>query len=97
MSSPESDFAALGPVFDGYLHQDFRAEYGDHEGAAGAFRRDASPEELAEAVAALEAFLEWAGGVPRTSWQAALERAGGSWRPRSLARVKEVLDVLRGH
>jgi len=88
------DFATLQLLLDGYFHQDFRMEYGNHEGAARVFSADASPEERMEAGAALAAFLAWAEGVTRAEWQAALSRAGGAWRPRSLGPIREVAAIV---
>lgn len=96
MTGAAPDSTGLSILLDGYFHEDFRAEYGDHEGAARAFVRDASDDERSEAVAALERFLAWAATVPRVSWQDALAAAGGAWRPRSLGPLREVLAVLTG-
>lgn len=92
---PFPDFGGLVLLLDGYFHQDFRTEHGDHEGAARAFAREASAVEAATAVDALERFLAWADNVPVDSWQAALRRAGGAWRPRSLGPIRDVLAQLR--
>lgn len=89
-------FAGLALLLHGYFHEDFRAEHGTHEAAARAFARDASEEELAEARMSLSEFLEWAGAESTGTWQAGLRRAGGSWRPRSLEPLREVLEILRG-
>ena len=86
---------ALGMLLDGYFHEDFRAEYGGHEGAARAFVRDASLDERRAAAEALARFIEWADGVERPRWQAGLRRFGGAWRPRSLLSLREVLAILR--
>lgn len=94
MTEATPDFAGLALLLDGYFHEDFRAEHGDHEGAARTFARDASGEERAEARASLERFLQWAAGVRREEWQGALGAAGGAWRPRSLGPLREVLAVL---
>ena len=82
-------------LLDGYFHQDFRVEHGTHEAAARAFAGEASPAERAAAREALEAFIAWAEKVPRDRWQDALGAAGGSWRPRSLGPLREVLEQLR--
>lgn len=95
MTPGAPDFGGLALILDGYFHQDFRAEYGGHEGAARAFVRDASAEERSDAAAALACFLEWAAGVPKGRWQDALGAAGGAWRPRSLAPLREVLAILQ--
>lgn len=88
-------FEGLATLLDGYFHEDFRAEHGSHEGAARAFVRDASPAEREEARTGLAAFIEWAESVSRARWQDALGAAGGSWRPRSLGPLHEVLALLR--
>jgi hypothetical protein len=85
----------LALLLDGYFHEDFRAEHGTHEAAARAFAREASPRELRAAREALETFLAWAERVETPAWQAALTATGGSWRPRSLAPLREVLQQLR--
>jgi hypothetical protein len=90
------DLAGLALLLDGYLHQDFRTEHGDHEAAARAFAREASEAEREGAVETLERFLAWADGVADYDWQDALGRAGGSWRPRSLGPIREVLAVVAG-
>jgi contact-dependent growth inhibition (CDI) system CdiI-like immunity protein len=92
---PAPDFGGLALLLDGYFHQDFRTEHGDHEGAARAFAREASAVEAATAVDALERFLAWAETVPVDFWQEALTQAGGSWRPRSLGPIRDVLAQLR--
>ncbi len=89
------DLPGLALLLDGYFHEDFRAEHGDHEGAARTFAREASASERAEAVAALQRFVSWAEEVSVEEWQEALGMAGGSWRPRSLGPVREVLEAVR--
>ena len=95
MTATAPDFSGLALLLDGYFHEDFRAEHGDHQGAARAFVGDASASERVAATAALERFLEWAPGVPRIRWQEALEAVGGAWRPRSLSPLREVIAILR--
>lgn len=94
MTADAPDLGGLSLMLDGYFHEDFRAEYGGHEGAARAFVRDASGEERSDAAAALDQLLGWATGVPRARWQETLGAAGGAWRPRSLAPLREVLAIL---
>ena len=94
MNASLPDFSGLALLLDGYFHQDFRAEHGDHEGAAQAFVRDASGEERSAATAAMGKFLVWAARVPRARWLEALGAAGGAWRPRSLAPLRDVLAIL---
>ncbi len=92
----EPSFDGLALLLDGYLHEDFRTEFGDHEPAARAFASEASPEELVAASEALTAFVGWAESRDARDWQAALTRIGGAWRPRSLAPLHEVLAILAG-
>ncbi len=84
----------LALLLDGYFHQDFRAEHGTHEAAARAFAAEASEAERDTARAALAGFITWAETVALERWQDALGAAGGSWRPRSLGPLREVLREL---
>jgi len=93
-STPE--FPALREFFSGYLHQDFRDEYGSAVGAAQAFRRDASDSEV-KAVR-----REW------NAWRTELEQVSSEeiakavrelgWRPESTADLDQVGGALgEGH
>jgi hypothetical protein len=90
----KGEFSGLTVLLDGYFHEEFRVEYGGHEGAARAFLRDASADERAEAALALKEFLAWAEEAERPLWQTALRSAGGAWRPRSLEPLREVFAIL---
>jgi hypothetical protein len=81
-------------LLDGYFHEDFRAEHGTHEAAARAFAAEASVVEREAARSALEAFIAWGETMPLQRWQDALGAAGGSWRPRSLGPLRDVLREL---
>lgn len=87
-------FEGLALLLDGYFHQDFRTEFSDQIGAARAFAREASAEELHLASKTLAGFIQWAGSQETSNWQRALTRAGGAWRPRSLLPLREVLAAL---
>jgi len=87
-------YPGLSLLLDGYFHEDFRAEHGSHESAARAFRGEASGQELHSAAASLVEFIAWAETVPVDEWQDALGALGGSWRPRSLGPLRDVLEVL---
>ncbi|MEO8539834.1 MAG: contact-dependent growth inhibition system immunity protein [bacterium] len=91
---PPPPLEALGVMLDGYFHQDFRYIYVSPVGAARAFAVEASPEQIAAARSELAAFIEWAGHVPKKSWQAAFTNAGGSWLPGSIAPILPVLQAL---
>jgi hypothetical protein len=92
----DAAFGGLSVLLDGYFHEDFRQEYGSHEGAARAFLRDASAEERLNVALVLRGFLAWAEEAERPLWQSALRAAGGAWRPRSLEPLREVLAVVAG-
>jgi hypothetical protein len=94
MTSQRPELTGLSLLLDGYFHQDFRAEHGSHEAAARAFAVEASTEEREAAVRALDRLVTWAETVDREDWQEALTSAGGAWRPRSLAPLREVLAIL---
>ena len=42
----QPSFEGMALLLDGYFHEDFRTEFGDHERAARAFAVEASPAEL---------------------------------------------------
>jgi len=88
------EFGGLALLLDGYFHEDFRTEFADHVAAASAFAKEASAEELATAKGALAAFIDWATSVDRETWQRALHRSGGAWRPRSLRPLADVAEAL---
>ena len=73
-----ADFPALRAFFEGYLHQDFRDEYGSAVGAARAFWKDASDSELAAVR------KEWRAGLARASADEiaqATRKIGAAWQP----------------
>lgn len=86
----------LGQFLDGYLHEDFRAEYVTHKTAARAFRTDASQEEVAAVLAELQEFIAWAETVPTHEWQTLFVTLGGRWKPRSLGPLRGMVSVLSG-
>jgi len=83
-----ADFPALRGFFEGYLHQDFRDEYGSAAGAVQAFREDASPSELA---ALRKEWKKWHAGLASASMDEiaqAARKLGAAWQP----QVAEDLD-----
>lgn len=90
------DYDHFGKFLDGYLHEDFRAQYETHKGAARAFREEAAAEDVAAVLAELEAFLGWAETVPTRVWQAELTGLGGRWKPRSMGPLRGLVGALRG-
>lgn len=85
---------SLALLLDGYLHQDFVVEYGNAESATHAFVRDATVAEVTRARAELDAFIQAAEQETRQEWLRRLRREGGAWRPRSLAALRNVAEVL---
>jgi len=88
-----NEFPVLREFFSGYLHEDFRGEYGSAASAARAFCGDASPEEFAQAR------LEWAKlrkaltGRSMPEIQTSLQKLGGAWRPQDLGEFHS-LDAI---
>jgi CdiI immunity protein len=83
-----ADFPALRGFFEGYLHQDFRDEYGSAAGAVQAFREDASDSELA---AVRKEWKKWRAGLSSASMDEiaqATRKLGTAWQP----QVAEDLD-----
>lgn len=85
---------SLALLLDGYLHQDFVVEYGNAESAAQAFVREASIAEVTRACVELDAFIGAAERETRHEWLRRLRREGGAWRPRSIAALRNVANVL---
>lgn len=89
-------FDALREFFSGYLHQDFRDEYGSARGAARAFRGDASKEEIAATVAEWQ---RWRGELHKSSLeevQKAVWELGAAWRPESMEDLEALGEALNG-
>jgi hypothetical protein len=91
-------FPALRAFFAGYLHQDFRDEYGSAVGAVEAFRRDASD---SEAKAVRQEWNVWRTALDQTSPEEiakAVRQLGSAWRPESTADLDQVGGALdEGH
>jgi len=77
-------FPTLKEFFSGYLHEDFRDEYGSPPGAARAFRGDASPEESAQACQEWAKLRKILKGRSIPELQTSLQKLGGAWRPQDL-------------
>ena len=87
-------FPALREFFSGYLHQDFRDEYGSAAGAAEAFRKDASE---AEIQAVRKEWKTWREELLKSSGDeiaAATRQLGAAWRPQNVADLDKVEKAL---
>ena len=90
----QPQFPALREFFSGYLHQDFRHEYGSATGAAGAFLKDAN---AAEIQAVQNEWKIWRSMFKKSSLDEiaiALRRLGAAWQPRNEHELDEVAKVL---
>jgi len=93
-----AEFPALRGFFSGYLHQDFRDEYGSAVGAAQAFRKDASDSEVK---AVRREWNAWRTALDQASSEEiakAMRQLGSAWRPESTADLDQVGGALgEGH
>lgn len=89
-----ADFPALATFLDGYFHEDFRALYGSPAEAALEFTRDADFGLRADVDAEFRAVRRILVSLGDPAWLEVLPGIGGAWRPRTLADVDAVLDVL---
>jgi hypothetical protein len=84
------EFPALREFFAGYLHQDFRDEYGSAAGAVKSFRKDAS---AAEMRALQREWKRWSSALKKSSpdeLAKAARRLGAAWYPRDQAELDEL-------
>ena len=88
-----NQFPALREFFPGYLHEDFRDEYGSAAGAARAFCGDASSEEAAQAREEWARLSKTLAGRPIPELHAALQKLGGAWQPVDIEEFR-TLDAI---
>ena len=97
MAGQDSAYPVLASLLDGYLHQDFRAEYGSAREAALAYIREATPANRALAGEEVGRLRSSLAGRPLSEWRAAMLKIGGAWWPRSMREVEGVLALLESH
>lgn len=91
------DFPALREFLRGYLHEDFPDEFGSAVGAAAAFLRDASAEELSSVRAEAFRLRQLTAGTSlHEARRLFSEGFGCAWRVGSPAEVEALLAVLLG-
>jgi hypothetical protein len=90
-----ADYPRLAEFFDGYLHEDFREEYGSPAAAAQAYCNDASHQQVVEAHAEWTILRKSLEGQSVSKWQDALLKLGGSWRPQSPEDLLSLDRVFR--
>ncbi len=85
-----ADYPGLREFFSGYLHEDFRDEYGSAAGAARAFCGDASAEEASQARQEWAKLRRLLTGQSIPDLHTGLQKLGGAWQPLDLEELKTV-------
>ena len=88
-----SRFPDLRRVFEGYLHEDFVAEYGSAAAAIDAFRNDATAAEARAFGKEARRFLNVTRALDFAQVQHLLTRVGSRWVPGSREELETVLDA----
>ncbi len=88
-----SRFPELRRVFEGYLHEDFIAEYGSAAAAIDAFRADASAAEARAFHDEARRFLALTGSLDFAEVQHFVTRVGSRWTPSSREELEAVLSA----
>lgn len=88
-----SRFPELRRVFEGYLHEDFVAEYGSAAAAIDAFRADANAAEAQAFRDEARRFLVLTSTLDFAQVQRFVTRAGSRWIPGSRDELETVLGA----
>lgn len=89
------DFAALRDFLRGYLHEDYRSEYGSPEQAAAAFRNEADDAECISAASQLARFLALTRALPaEETLHLFRQELGSGWNPGSVNALRELQSAL---
>ena len=89
------EFAALRDFLRGYLHEDYRSEYGSPEAAAAAFRGEADVVERGAATAQLARFLELTRTLPPDeTLHLFRQELGSGWNPGSVGALQNLCAKL---
>ena len=88
-----SRFPELKRVFEGYLHEDFVAEYGSAAAAIDAFRNDATAAEARAFGKEARRFLTVTRALDFAEVQHLVTRVGSRWVPGSREELETVLDA----
>ena len=86
-----SHFPELRRVFEGYLHEDFLAEYGSAAAAIDAFRADATAAEARAFRDEVRRFLALTGTLDFAKVRESVTRLGSRWIPHSRQEIETVL------
>ncbi|HXM99074.1 MAG TPA: contact-dependent growth inhibition system immunity protein [Candidatus Dormibacteraeota bacterium] len=90
-----ADYPRLTEFFDGYLHQEFRDEYGSPGAAAQAYCNDASHQQVVEAESEWAKLRKNLEGQAISKWQEVVDKLGGSWRPQTEEDLLSLEKVFR--
>ena len=88
-----SHFSELRRVFEGYLHEDFVAEYGSAAAAIAAFRADAEAAEARAFRDEAQRFLALTSALDFAEVQRLITRVGSRWIPASREELESVLGA----
>jgi len=90
-----ADYPRLAEFFNGYLHEDFRDEYGSPVAAAQAYCNDASHQEVVEAHNEWTRLRKNLEGQSISKWHETLRGLGGAWRPQLQEDLLALDQVFR--
>jgi len=93
----EPAFMGLRDFFSGYLHQDFKDEYGSAVAAAASFCKDAQPDELAAVRKEWDLWRKQLDAAAPDAAATAIRELGGAWQPQNLADLDAVGRALNGN
>ena len=89
------DFSALRDFLRGYLHEDYRSEYGTPEQAAAAFLSESEAGERKAVAAQLTRFLELTHELPPDeTLHLFRQELGSGWHPGSVNTLHQLLGAL---
>ncbi len=89
------EYSALRDFLRGYLHEDYRSEYGSPEQAAAAFLTEADAPERCAAAAQLARFLVLTRALPPDeTLQLFRHELGSGWSPGSVQALQQLRFAL---
>jgi hypothetical protein len=93
MTHLDAHFPELRRVFEGYLHEDFVAEYGSAAAAIAAFRADADAAEARAFRDEARRFLALTSALDFAEVQRLVTRVGSRWIPASREELESLLGA----
>lgn len=89
------EFATLEYFLRGYLHEDWKQEYGSLQHAAQQFCHDADPEQRSQVLTEWHKFVESAKTQPLDEIALRLRKLGSAWQPSKTADLDQITRVLQ--